>query len=70
MAFSWDGRMFATATQEPHSRILVYEIATGKVRCTIRGYRGQVRSLAFLPGDRRLASGQSDSTVLIWNLRS
>jgi hypothetical protein len=47
VAFSADGRVFATAIQEPQSRILVYEIASGKVRCAIRGFRGLVRSLAF-----------------------
>jgi len=65
VAFSADGRVFATAVEEPNRQILVYEIASGKVRHTVQGYRGRVWSLAFFPDGRRLASGQSDSTVLI-----
>jgi WD40 repeat protein len=68
VAFSADGRVFATALEEPNRQILVYEIASGKVRCTVQGYRSRVWSLAFFPDSRRLASGQSDSTVLIWDV--
>jgi WD40 repeat protein len=67
VAFSADGRVFATSVQEPKDQILVFEVASGKVRYAIRGYRGQVRALAFLPDGLRLASGQTDSTLLIWD---
>jgi WD40 repeat protein len=70
VAFSADGRVFATSVDEPQKAILLYEIASGKVRYAIRGYRGAVRSLAFFPDGSRLASGHRDSTVLIWDLNS
>ena len=70
VAFSADGRVFATSVYEPQKEIRLYEIASGKVRYTIRGFRGRVRSLAFFPDGRRLASGHADSTVLIWDLTS
>jgi WD40 repeat protein len=70
VAFSADGRVFAASADEPEKEIRLYEIASGKVRYTIRGFRGKVRSLAFFPDGRRLASGHADSTVLIWNLTS
>ena len=68
VAFAADGRAFATMVDGPRSEIVVYETASGNVRATIRGFRGQARTLAFFPDGRRLASAQSDSSVLIWDL--
>jgi WD40 repeat protein len=68
VAYSPDGRMFATALEEPEREILIYEKASGNVRGVLRGFRGRVRGLAFFPDNRRLASSLSDATVLIWDL--
>jgi WD40 repeat protein len=68
VAFAADGRSFATSVEGPRGEVLVHELASGKVRATVRGFRGRVRALAFFPDGRRLASGQSDSTVLFWDL--
>jgi WD40 repeat protein len=68
VAFAADGRSFAATVDGPAREIVVHETASGKVRATIRGFRGQARALAFFPDGRRLASGQSDSSVLIWDL--
>lgn len=73
VAFSADNRMFAVATAAnkddgDESTISIYETASGSLRASIRGIRGRTCSLAFLPDGCRLASGQYDSTVLIWDL--
>jgi WD40 repeat protein len=68
VAFAPDGRTFAATVDGPEGKILLYETASGNVRGTIGGFRGRVRSLAFFPDSRRLASGHSDSTVLVWDL--
>jgi WD40 repeat protein len=72
VAFAADGRSFATAVNVPQSspqrEIHIFESCSGKVRSTIRGFAGQVHSLAFFPDGKRLASGLSDSSVLIWDL--
>jgi WD40 repeat protein len=70
VAFSPDGRTFATSVEGDEKEILVYEIASGKVRQRIGGMPGRVWSLAFFPDGRRLASGSSDTTVLIWDLQA
>jgi WD40 repeat protein len=70
VAFAADGRTFAATLDGPSSEFVLFETASGKERATIRGFRGRTRSLAFFPDGRRLASAQSDSTVLIWDLSS
>jgi WD40 repeat protein len=66
VAFSADSRSFAAVAGES-DEIRLFETAGGHERGRIRGFPGSVRSLAFFP-DGRLASGMSDSTVLIWEL--
>jgi WD40 repeat protein len=62
--------MYATAVPDPEGGILIYETASGNVRSSIRGFRGQVQALAFFPGGRLLASSLSDATVVLWDLTS
>lgn len=68
VAFAPDGRTFAVATSRPKACICVVELASGKERHRIAGFRGSVRSLAFLPDCRRLVSGMDDGTALVWDL--
>jgi WD40 repeat protein len=68
VAFAPDGRSFAVASSEPAASIRVVEVATGRERKKIEGFRSVVRSLAFLPDGKRLVSGMEDSTALIWDL--
>jgi RNA polymerase sigma factor (sigma-70 family) len=65
LAFSRDGRLLASSDGDA---IHVWEVATGKEVRRFQGHRGYVRSLDFNTNGRRLASGGTDSTVLIWNL--
>src|SRR5262249_49377596 len=51
LAFSPDGRLLAVLAKEPRE-ILLWDVMAGKVRATLRGHRGHVRSLAFSPDSR------------------
>ncbi len=68
IAFSPDGRMFATTGDEAQKAIALYEISSGKLRGTIHDLPAKVSSLAFFPDGRYLATGMGDSSILIWDL--
>ncbi len=46
----------------------LHDVATGKVVHRFRGHRGMVRQLAFTPDGKRLITGGTDGTVLVWTL--
>jgi WD40 repeat protein len=68
VAFSADGRRYATACGAPDQRIQVWDTATGRELRTFRGLDSRVGALAFTPDGRRLISGMDNSTALVWDL--
>src|SRR5262249_12700319 len=44
------------------------DVPTGKVRTELNGQDASVRSLAFRPDGKVLASGLSDTTALLWDV--
>jgi RNA polymerase sigma factor (sigma-70 family) len=71
-AFAPDGRTVAVQTDvspsEGESTIQVIELATEGVRTRFRGHRAALETLVFAPDGKRLASGSSDNTALLWDL--
>jgi WD domain, G-beta repeat len=65
--FSPDGRTLAAGTQS--NEVVLWEVATGQQRASVRGHEGWIEVLTFAPDGNRLASGSSDTTTLIWDLR-
>jgi RNA polymerase sigma factor (sigma-70 family) len=67
VAISPDNRTLAL----PHKDTVVVrllETTTGKERARFAGHIGEVRTLAFAPDGRLLATGSFDTTVLVWDL--
>jgi WD40 repeat protein len=80
VAFSPNRRLYAGPTVEDPSAVRIWEVPSGREVATLRGHRGRVRTLAFSPDGRRLASAarnavpgatppkQITNELIIWTL--
>jgi WD40 repeat protein len=66
--FAPDGRTLAVAGGSEKPAVLLVETATGKTLAEFTGHRGAVTALAFSPDGKTLASGSTDTTILLWNV--
>ena len=46
----------------------LWEVATGKEQLTLVAHQNGIRSLAFAPDDRTLASGCESGEFKLWNV--
>lgn len=49
-------------------KIVIWEVASGSIRHELSGFDGSVTTLAFSRDGKTLASGCSDTTILLWDL--
>jgi WD40 repeat protein len=71
LAFTADGKLFAaTSTNGVYPpRITLFDLATGNSLAEYDGHQDNVNSLTFSRDGAWLASGSSDETVRLWNLK-
>jgi WD40 repeat protein len=64
LVFSPDGKTLATGNMD--GTVELWDVATGRLRDTLRGHSKAVYCLAFTPDGKILASGSIDTTVKVW----
>jgi WD40 repeat protein len=76
IAFSSDGRLFADggfadggfADSGADHAVRVWDLKNGKEIGQFKGHQGTITALAFSPDSRRLITGSSDTTLLVWDV--
>jgi WD40 repeat protein len=60
-AFSEDGRLIATASNDKIARI--FDAVTGKEKLALRGHEGKINQVSFSPDGSLLVTASEDSTA-------
>jgi WD40 repeat protein len=68
VAFSKDGKVFASGTYRPNGKIYLWDTSTGKELLSLQGYHSGARSLAFSPDGKLLVSCMNDTSALVWDV--
>jgi hypothetical protein len=68
LCFSPDDALLASGSID--RQIILWDVATLKVRRTLTGHKSWVNSVAFTPDGKQVVSGSSDGTVKVWNVKS
>jgi RNA polymerase sigma factor (sigma-70 family) len=68
LAFSPDGRILALPGWGEPTCAYLWDTRTGKLWGRLGGHRGPIESLAWSRDGTRLATGSTDTTVLLWDM--
>jgi WD40 repeat protein len=67
LAFSPDGGLLACKGVGGQT-VRIWEVGPGKELGLFKGHEGSIATVAFTPDGRRVVSGSSDTTLLLWNV--
>jgi WD40 repeat protein len=70
VALSADGKLLAGATGFDDGVLYLWEVETGHPIARVAAHRGRIDTLHFWPDGKRVVSGSSDQTLLVWDLAS
>jgi WD40 repeat protein/tRNA A-37 threonylcarbamoyl transferase component Bud32 len=74
VALSSDCRLYAVPAQENPTLLRVWDVRANRELATLHGHQGRIRSVAFSPDSRRLASashggpGKTPQQLLVWQI--
>jgi WD40 repeat protein len=63
LVFAPDGQTLAIV----HEAVRLVDVATGQVKSVLQEQPGMIETLAFAPDDKRVATGNQDGTVKLWD---
>jgi len=69
VAFSPDGKLFASGIDKPASHVRLWDARTGEEVRRIDDLPARASCLAFSPDGKLLIAGLEDTTALIWDIR-
>src|SRR5262249_985287 len=64
--FSTDGKLLAWGTTKAAAE--VWDIARSRRLASLQGHDGPIRALTFTRDSKRLVTGSTDGTLLVWNV--
>ncbi len=70
MIFSPDSKFLAWSSEYWQDTVKLWRIGSAEEWHTLEGHRGGVRSMAFSPDSKVLASGNIDQTVTLWKVEN
>ncbi|MBI3465862.1 MAG: PQQ-binding-like beta-propeller repeat protein [Planctomycetes bacterium] len=68
LAVSADGRLAAVAVDGSPTEILIWSLQTGDELLCLKANEGHIRTIAFSPDGRRLATGCGSGSALVWDI--